>query len=402
MSTSTQNGAQEQEQEQSKASRPGPSSDTSGQNSTDDSKADRALDVENRVEKNVAVELDLHHLEPTKTLYGAATLAFAMRYPSFQESHPVDHASQFRKLVISATSVISTGWPDIQRSTVYTSLLSSSSSILAGTGTPQCEEMCNDVIDFALRIWVMVDCSRLVSSGISWSWPAGVRIQDFVEGDEGWFVRASKSSSPDGSRPCARRFPPGFTAAKLEKVSDVKIKWTKRLSDHLLLNEQEDQVSIFGFREWLEQAREGSTGLPNGLLDETLRTLSVLFPLTDAPTQDWITRMKVPELRMDRNVQARWRAPSLRDFDFWRERLLDLVEKYQAPPRNPKSIWRDRRNPVSFATFWIGLIIFFATLAFGLIASVLAGVTISDGRGNHQAEAISSLAAAIEKLADAA
>ncbi|KLU83130.1 hypothetical protein MAPG_02195 [Magnaporthiopsis poae ATCC 64411] len=66
----------------------------------------------------------------------------------------------------------------------------------------------------------------------------------------------------------------------------------------------------------------------------------------------------------------------LRDFTFYNDRLSELAREYLNPPRDWTTIRRDLRNPVQYYTFWIGLVIFVATLVFGVVASVLAGVQL--------------------------
>ena len=55
---------------------------------------------------------------------------------------------------------------------------------------------------------------------------------------------------------------------------------------------------------------------------------------------------------------------------------MDIIVEFESPPRNWKHIWRDRRYPVAFWTFWLGLSIFAMTLLFGLIGSVLAALAL--------------------------
>jgi len=64
-------------------------------------------------------------------------------------------------------------------------------------------------------------------------------------------------------------------------------------------------------------------------------------------------------------------TPRLREFTYLRERLLDLIEEYEAPPRHWRNVYKDRRNPTTFWTFWIGVVILLLTL----IAIFLAGFT---------------------------
>ena len=115
------------------------------------------------------------------------------------------------------------------------------------------------------------------------------------------------------------------------------------------------------------------TGLPRELLDETIKTLDVLFPPWHDRTVQFLRDQDqdfhlLPPVPRD--------LPKLREFTYWRERMIDVVIEFESPPRNWKHIWRDRRYPVAFWTFWIGISIFAMTLLFGLIGALLAGMAL--------------------------
>jgi len=64
---------------------------------------------------------------------------------------------------------------------------------------------------------------------------------------------------------------------------------------------------------------------------------------------------------------------NLMEFDHWRDRLLEVYDVvFQSPPVSWAQLWRDRRNPQQFWTFWIALII----LALTLISTVTSVVQI--------------------------
>jgi hypothetical protein len=117
--------------------------------------------------------------------------------------------------------------------------------------------------------------------------------------------------------------------------------------------------------------------LPRQLIMETLYSLELLFPTVDSESIELLKRkgMDFPRGRVNEN-QHPSHTPRLREFSYLRERLLDLVEEYQAPPRHWKNVFTDRRNPTTFYTFWIGAIIAVLTLLFGIGALLLAGLTL--------------------------
>ena len=119
------------------------------------------------------------------------------------------------------------------------------------------------------------------------------------------------------------------------------------------------------------------------LFEETLRTLDVLFPAWDPKTADFVAsfseRDNMVSKSMLRDLYPQ-QQQSLTKFKFWRARLTELIVEHQSPPRDWRRIWKDRRNPMAFWTFWIGLMIFVFTLMFGVVASVLTGLTYAQAK----------------------
>lgn len=121
------------------------------------------------------------------------------------------------------------------------------------------------------------------------------------------------------------------------------------------------------------------------LFAETLRTLDVLFPTWDPKTIEFVDNMSsnsniTPSFKlMDLYPQQ---PQGLTKFKFWRARLTELIVEHQSPPHDWRQIWKDRRNPTAYWTFWIGLMIFLLTLVFGVIASVLAVLTYQQAKSS--------------------
>lgn len=109
--------------------------------------------------------------------------------------------------------------------------------------------------------------------------------------------------------------------------------------------------------------------IPSTLLQETLLSLNLLFPFWDGETISLLKREKQsfhengPYLRQTSSL-------TLADFDHWRDRLLELREILDAPPVSWAQLWRDRRNPQQFWTFWIALFILLLTIL-SFVASVI-------------------------------
>ena len=62
----------------------------------------------------------------------------------------------------------------------------------------------------------------------------------------------------------------------------------------------------------------------------------------------------------------------LMDFFYWRDRLAELHSESQSYPTNWRLMWRDRRNPLQWYTFWFAVAVLVLTVIFGTITSVTA------------------------------
>ena len=62
----------------------------------------------------------------------------------------------------------------------------------------------------------------------------------------------------------------------------------------------------------------------------------------------------------------------LMDFFYWRDRLAELHTESQSYPTNWRLMWRDRRNPLQWYTFWFAVAVLVFTMIFGTITSVTA------------------------------
>lgn len=119
------------------------------------------------------------------------------------------------------------------------------------------------------------------------------------------------------------------------------------------------------------------------LFEETLRTLDVLFPASDPRTIEFVADFSKHDNMVSKSMLDDLypqQQQSLTKFKFWRARLTELIVEHQSQPRDWRQIWKDRRNPMAFWTFWIGLMIFVFTLMFGVVASVLTGLTYAQAK----------------------
>lgn len=109
-------------------------------------------------------------------------------------------------------------------------------------------------------------------------------------------------------------------------------------------------------------------------MDETLRTLSLLFPVNDERTKRWLYK-NVNSRGMDRALQScellRLEERQFEGFKFWHDRLVMLKQAFdQSRPSTISQWWHDRRNGVQWYTFWVAILVLSLTIFFGLIQSI--------------------------------
>ncbi|KAE8448963.1 hypothetical protein EG329_008759 [Mollisiaceae sp. DMI_Dod_QoI] len=117
------------------------------------------------------------------------------------------------------------------------------------------------------------------------------------------------------------RFEKGWCLRVVEREMGVRIVWTSNLLDHL------------------------SDVYPEGLIEETLRTLSLLLPSSDNETQDWFMRNHIQYHLDGEAVRCKPLAKderSIEGFRFWRDRLVTLKQAHEKskPQDKPKSLLR--------------------------------------------------------------
>ncbi|KAH0541247.1 hypothetical protein FGG08_004252 [Glutinoglossum americanum] len=163
-----------------------------------------------------------------------------------------------------------------------------------------------------------------------------------------------------------------FTARNIGRIAGIKIVWTRNLADHLRMINEDTEVAIFHHVTFLENQQ--SSILPDGLADETLRTLTLLFPQAEVHTRKWFQKL-APSLNLDCRVikrgQLRADDRQIENFHFWRDRLIILKQVFdEARPRTISQWWCDRRNGVQWYTFWVAILVLALTICFGLVQCV--------------------------------
>lgn len=180
-----------------------------------------------------------------------------------------------------------------------------------------------------------------------------------------------------------------FNARNLDKIANVKIVPTTNLLDHLRLTDDDTKVYVFHHAAFLKIQPEksvkicrqvatrtdiASSPLPKDVINETLRTLALLFPENDAPSRRWCRRL--PDFRsMDPQVlfcgYLKTDNRQIEKFVHWHDRLVVLKQVFdEATPRTLSQWWHDRRNGVQWWTFWVAIVVLSLTLMFGFIQCI--------------------------------
>ena len=94
---------------------------------------------------------------------------------------------------------------------------------------------------------------------------------------------------------------------------------------------------------------------PEGFIEETLKTLALLFPDNDKEIRKWL---KSRGSEVDATVITCGHLSAedrrMERFVYWRDRLVVLKEVFdEAEPKNVSQWWYDRRKKVQWYTFWI-------------------------------------------------
>jgi len=111
-------------------------------------------------------------------------------------------------------------------------------------------------------------------------------------------------------------------------------------------------------------------------IDETIRTLALLFPQKDGETKRWLRSQldsegKPLDAALVKCGSLRTEERRFECFSFWRDRLVILKEAYdESRPKTLPQWWYDRRNGEQWYTFWIAVLVFVVATTFGVVQSV--------------------------------
>lgn len=177
------------------------------------------------------------------------------------------------------------------------------------------------------------------------------------------------------------RFEKTFTARNIHLIAGITIQWTDSIADHLRMLDNKT-VAIFHHASFLKHQAIPvfppffPSLYPNGLVEETLQTLALLFPQYDKELRLWLqSYYKSGQPKIDKQLlycgHLRSEERQQNHFHFWHDRLVILKQVYdESSPAKLSQWWFDRRNTVQWYTFWVAIIVLFLTILFGLIQSI--------------------------------
>jgi hypothetical protein len=153
----------------------------------------------------------------------------------------------------------------------------------------------------------------------------------------------------------------------------------RNLSDHLPLIHDETQIAIYHHAPFLEHHKK-SPIFPEGFVEETLRTLSLLFPQYDKTSRKWFRAQQIA-FRLNSKAgecgHLSTEERQIENFFFWHDRLGILKQVFdEAEPSTITQWWFDRRCRVQCYTFWVAAIVLALTIFFGLAQCIEGGFQV--------------------------
>ncbi len=233
------------------------------------------------------------------------------------------------------------------------------------------DDLCTRLTDVAIGMWLMVIVTRLPGD-VSYDEPI---IWPPYESQEALLRR---QFSPEYHSEDSVKLPQTFTAAHLEQIAGIEVVWTSNLADHLLLKDDDTKLMLFHQASILgRHLLSNSSTLPRMLVDETVRSISLLIPPVLGEPNPWFKQQQL-KCPVDASAGTCERLNSsdrqIDNFLYWRDRLVLLKRTFDdAEPRKISQLWFDDRKKTQWFTFWVAVLVFIMTVFFGVIQSV-AGI----------------------------
>jgi len=238
-----------------------------------------------------------------------------------------------------------------------------------------------DIDDF-VETWIRFTAESLLLVDVA-TWSGLQTLKAFLRTDQ------FPTSTVDETGYLPRK----FHARNLDKIGGLHVRWTNLLSEHLVLENDNTQVAIFHqdnalalFLHWyaisnisiclLDVTFVFSDLFPDGLLEETRRTLDILLPRFSPETTRWFrsqtrsnwwafqkTAYHIDQDCATSNILKNEQRRII-TFSYFRDRLIVLKEEYDAhTPQNIKECWHDYRKPAQWWAFWVAVFVFIFALS---------------------------------------
>jgi hypothetical protein len=99
---------------------------------------------------------------------------------------------------------------------------------------------------------------------------------------------------------------------------------------------------------------------PDGFIEETLRTLALLFPTSSPEVRRWVNGMT--DRKVDKQVRTcgtlRAESRQIENFKYWRDRLVVLKQVFdETEPKSLSQWWLDKRKRVQRYNFWLAALV---------------------------------------------
>jgi hypothetical protein len=243
------------------------------------------------------------------------------------------------------------------------------------------------ILDFALRLWLFIepdlgDPSLKVSKVVKKCLPAPHALATYKNRRSKTTTTSARATGSYSHPDDIWYLPRDFCEKSLTRKAAIKLEYTSYLSDHLALVGK-SRLRIFRHASAIQQAAASSKDYPYppGFLEETERTLALLFDPADKGT---LKRTRRIERRDAADLEAAMKSVvdlderlDLRNYPFWQERLLAIQQVYdEAQPKTMKQWFFDDRNRINWATFWTAITVFILTVVFGVISSVTGAMQV--------------------------
>lgn len=241
------------------------------------------------------------------------------------------------------------------------------------------ESLARTLVDLASGLWLMLSISNYpgdisYDEPIIWS-----DLETLTENLYGTQQGLIKKTFPHlYSSTDLVKLPQAFTAAHLEQIGGIEVIWTSNLADHLLLKDDDTKLMLFHQISILQfHKRSPTTLLPKGLVDETIRSISLLIPPVLGEPNPWFQQQrKKNSIDAQAGVCDRLNSSErqIENFVYWRDRLVLLKRTFDdAEPRNISQLWWDDRKKTQWFTFWVAVLVFVMTVFFGVV-QLVAGI----------------------------